>query len=299
MNKNQRVQVNMRDQVIALISVTSAAIIAQMPLFPVWYALFNDIMAAFNLNLDNQEANRKGFHVDKRVIRFNLTEFALELSSIIQSYATGTENNPLYVSMAYTKSNLDRLGGTEFVSACRRISATTTANLAALVDYNVNALKVTNFEALIAIMVAANVKPEEGILSKKLSTEEIAVAMRESREYLLKMDGVVRTIKRAELLFTKAYFFARKLNHLPTTILSVRGSVKNAAGEVMPFVQITCASLNLDRKATGKGGFTLKNGEPGIHHITFFFPGFVTVTQEVTIWSGLRAEVNVTMHPHV
>lgn len=298
MNKNQRSQVNMRNQIIALINATSLAIIAKMPLFPVWYALFNDIMIAFNTYLDEQTAHREGLQADKIAIRFNLSAFALELASILQSYGTATDNLPLQLSMTYTKSQLDRLSITVLLSECRLISAATTANLAALIDYSVIAATIVDFDALIDSMVAADPKPEQGVYAKKLATAEIQTAMKESKVYIVKMDGVVRTIKRTELAFTKAYFFARKINKIPATTLAIKGHIKNLAGVPMPFVKITCATLNLDRKATAKGGFTVKNGEPGIHLITYFFPGYETVTQEVTIWTGLRAEVNVTMQPH-
>lgn len=299
MNKNQISQVNMRGQIKDLYNRTPVPFFLLMPMFTVWYTLFNDIMIAFNLYLAEQETERIGLQENKTALRFSLTAFAIELSAIIHSFATATDNIPLQFDMNYNKSQLDRLNVIPLIAIARLIHTSATENLADLVDYNVTALTLTNFNTAIDLLEAATPKPEAGKLARRTATLAIQGAMRESKVFLVKMDGVVRTITRTEPTFTGEWFRARKIHKLPTTILAIRGNIKNAAEVPMPYVQITCATLDLNRKATQKGGFTVKNGEPGIHHITFFFPGFQTVVQEVTIWSGLRSEVNVTMHPHL
>ena len=113
------------------------------------------------------------------------------------------------------------------------------------------------------------------------------------------MDKAVKGKKLKYPTFYLDWFRARKLIPLPAHVNAAQGLILNEAGEPMPFVHISCAAIGLRRKATKHGRFTLRYADEGIQTITYEFPGYETVHQQVTFYTGLRADILVTMRLHV
>lgn len=299
MNKRQQVKVNMRKQVKQIVNSTSPLITADIPMFMVLFAMVNTIMDNFALFLAKQEANRSGLQVNKLAIRLSLTITIEAVAAKLQSYARSINDLVIYNDMAYPKYKLDRLSSTELVAAATLIKNCANLNIANLAAYEIDVFTIEDINNLILSFDAADPLPEAGIQERQAATIALQTALDESNVHLLDMDVAVRGFKLKYPTFFLDYFRARKLVPLPTHVNVAHGLITDEHGVPMPFVHITCETLGIKRKATKKGRFIIRKGDEGIHIITYHFPGYETVHQEVTIYPGLRADILVTMHLHL
>ena len=298
MNKHQRSKIDMYRLLKAWLESVPPAILLLMPHFSLWFSSWSNYVTQLFAIIDDQNRIRLGFAQSKAGIKVSLIDSISELSAVLMSFATYSENLILYNLANYPESNLKKASDELLISISNIIYGLSIENLAELSDYGITALTMNNVQDLINSFIAAKPTPKEQIFVKKEDTVAIKELFKNAGVFLKKLDGCVRFIKRLQPQFRNDYFTRRKIQGPDTILLAGRGKVTNAAGAIMPFVRMTCETLNINRMVSLKGAFNIKEATEGFHDINFAFPGYETTVHRVRFYPNIRAEVNVIMQLH-
>ena len=297
MKKTQKSDVNMMDATKAFISSPAAATLLALPSFATFNSSFNSILNQIFANMESQGLNRKGFRTTKISIRKDLTAFSVAYAAKLMSYATVINDMVLFNQMDIKKSDLDRVSELEVIPIVQSIIDALTAHLAALVVYNVDAAALANYIALLESYKVARPKTRLGIADKKDATKKLALLIALAKQSLANLDGVVKTIILANPELVNNYLNIRKITDFPTTKLSARVSIVDPDGQALPFVNVKCLELDMDRKSTVNGTFNLINTAPGKHLFELSTPGYKTSKVSIIINDGQRKELTFTLNP--
>lgn len=270
-----------------------------MPGFLNKYGEYKDKILEIRALRNVQSRDRKGLARDKADFRELLYPLGLGTAAKIASFATNTGNNVLNSEMNFNLSELKGQSAEEFYTTNEFILQRANEHAPALVIYGVTAAMLTDYAATLDQYNVAIPMPKVGVEDRKVATEDLKEAFDQADEQLRVMDGMVRGIRFSEPDFYQRYFTARRIDGPGSRTLSAMGEVVDVDGNAIPFVMMTCETMNLKRRASRSGGFRYKDCSEGVHRVMYSRPGFVTTYVNMVIAEGVRFEVQVVMERHV
>jgi len=153
-----------------------------------------------------------GVAEDKRRLRVEMCEAALEVASATRACAVASKNRELAARVDFSRSDL--LSGRDVDSAehCANIHAAATANLTAVKPYGVTAAKLTALKEKIDAYTASLASPRVSIVSGKSATRKLVAEFKAADELLNEgLDNLVPQFKDEEPAFVADYFSARTI----------------------------------------------------------------------------------------
>ncbi len=293
MNKFQNQTLKMFQVISEFLDGTESSILDGLP-------GFQEFKDKFNLNRTNlrsqhelQSRNITGFALDKKEIRTEMTEHAVDISNKIVAYGTVTNNTELVDDMHYTKYEFKKMSDNEFLARSLNIHSKAVELLPNLGSYNVTADLLTSFNQTINNFEANLVKPITEINTVKLATAEIANLFDVNKQLLIKMDRLVLILKNTNPEFVKGYFESRNLDQPSGRPYSIRISVVDSESNAVSNVLVENKTLGIRRRTRVKGLMFLRNIEGGDHEFTFTKAGYITQNKIISVNPNERADVTV------
>ena len=299
MNKNQTSRKNMFDKLRLFLNGIPASLIATMPMFAVWYALFGDLCTELSLLMQKQSINRKGSAELKADRRESLITLGLTYCAKMRSYARSIGDTNLYERMNIVRSFMERLDNQQFITTCRNILDELTLLQTDMASYGITVLTVIDYDDLLTSYITAAPAPQLSIDQRKEATRDIKRKIREAMQLLKNLDEAALGLEVSDKSFCDQYFDARKIIDLPSRVMVIRGKVVDENGNPVPFATMRCEALGIDRRVSAKGNFSVRDAVDGNYGFDFICNGFVTVRQEIGVQLGIRNEVVVVMRRHV
>ena len=184
-----------------------------------WQTLqaFADGYTEFGLHVTNiqslaqsQSQQTGGLATDKKSLREQMAEAAVEVASATSAYAKKTKNKDLAAKVNYSRS--DMTGGRDTAAAdiARNIRTNANANVANLAAYGVTAAKLTALQQKIDAYDASLAKPRDARAAGKTATDQMDAEF-SAADAVLKdeMDNLAPQFKTANATFVKDYTNAR------------------------------------------------------------------------------------------
>ena len=197
---------------------------------PVWSGntAFTNNFASFtakvaeieNLKLIQQK-NITGIAQDKKAKRIAVTNSAMAIIGATVAYAVATSNNTLKEEVRYTRSALNSLRDTDFITAVRIVHTKATENLAHLGEYGIEPALLDVLNTLIGEYESLAQDPRAAIADRKAATQNFKPLFDSANGILEILDALVEVFKPENLAFYNAYKASRiivdlGIRHEPT-----------------------------------------------------------------------------------
>ncbi len=173
--------------------------------------------AAFDgklLELDNllllEEKDIKGSNPDKTEVGIKLIEKTIEISSMIQKYATESKNEELNVKVNYTKSDLELSRDSILMDICQSIYKLANENTGQLKKYGLDKDQLSAYESLIDEFDTIITDPLEPARKKHEERKSVSSLMVEIDELIDdSLDKLMTVYKATHADFYETYRSAR------------------------------------------------------------------------------------------
>ncbi len=167
-------------------------------------------IAAITTKAGKQEAPIGGAADEKEQVRLAFEEKILEIEDQLSALAEKNKNANLAAQVELTLSGLDKLGDDELGEMGKRISDLATANLAALVDYDIKAADVTALDALKSQFNGIKSAPRTAIAGRKGETDTLPQIITDNTSLLRnRLDKLMTKFKKTNSVFFAGYRSAR------------------------------------------------------------------------------------------
>lgn len=283
MTKNQNETLKMFELVSDFLDGTESSLLDGLPGFQDCKTKFNENKTKLRTQHELQTRNIVGFAVEKKEIRKQATDLAVDISNRMEALALNTNNSELKTDMYFTNSGLNRMTENECISTMNNIHNRATSLLSDLGIYGVNELILTQFKNAIDLFTENVSKTQSEINISKLATAEIVFLFSANMQLLNTMDVLVNLVKIEHPEFVKGYFESRNINlpiHRP---YSIRFIVVDGQSTPISGVLVSNQSLNIRRKTISKGIMNLKNIAEGTYEFTFSKVGYITLKKSVNV----------------
>lgn len=189
---------------------------------------FSDNFSSFNLKVAEinalklrQETVITGIAQDKKAKRNAVTDSAMVIIGATVAFAVASSNNTLRDEVRYTRSALNSLRDTDFISAVRIVHTKATENVAHLNAYGIEPHMLDDFNTLINEYEALAQDPRAAIADRKAATQNFKPLFDSADGILEILDALVEVFKPGSLEFYNAYKASRiivdlGIRHEPT-----------------------------------------------------------------------------------
>jgi hypothetical protein len=182
---------------------------------------FNSKVAEINTLKLQQETVITGIAQDKKVKRLAVTDSAMVIIGATVAYAVASSDNKLRDEVRYTRSTLNSLRDTDFITAVRIVHTKATENVAHLNEYGIEPPMLDDFNTLITEYEALSQDPRAAIADRKAATQNFKPLFDSANGILEILDALVEVFKPASPAFYNAYKASRiivdlGIRHEPT-----------------------------------------------------------------------------------
>lgn len=185
----------------------------------IWQALtaIADVLTAVNGDLTalagvetKQQAPIVGPAAAKAVLRHDYEDDLLRIAAALAAFGVKTNNLELEAQVDLTFSDLDHLAEENLIATSDRIANLVTANLAALVPYNITQADLTLLDGYRTQFLAKETKPREAVVARSQETKQIAPLIDNLRTLLNRqLDRLMLAFKKTNPEFYAGYLGAR------------------------------------------------------------------------------------------
>jgi len=188
-----------------------------------------------------QEFDSKGYAKDKKAAKEKLSELIFELSSGFCSFAVDTKNNVISEEFDTSLSIVKRMKDAEFVNYANRLATELGKYIKDLSPYHITADDVTNLTNKTAKYTEILHIPDEVTKNKAVATQKIKELIKEAHDLLdNSIDRDMVHYKKTDTELYSEYLKRREIHDAPTTALSIKGTVVDAATkEPLQHVKVT------------------------------------------------------------
>jgi hypothetical protein len=294
MNNKQENKLSMGEATLEVLDMHGALVGAVPAVVSVKTALVNKTLEIRSANMI-QLTTTKGKTTSKAQRKAGLADAGYGIAASVQAYASVTGDSDLYMEVNFGRGEILKMEDEQIQQACTIILNAGLAHVANLGDYGVTAVKLTNFETLIANWHVESQLPRVAIAARKVATKAIPVLLRQM-DVILKdqLDKLMVLFKDSEPTFYNTYVEARKVVDSGHGAKGPRlsGTVTGHNGALLldALVRATYLDKVVEARTDAYGAFSMR------------LPGVVANT-EVTVTSsklGYVTDVRVqTMQPKV
>jgi hypothetical protein len=183
--------------------------------FAAFVATFNKIKANIAQIIDyagQKTASIAGYAEGKGGVRENLCRLAAAIAGLVYSYADDTGNVVLRSEMDFNYTKIKRTRDDELAPVCQLIHDRAVAvPTETLKDYNLNAAKLTEFQALIDQYKAEAPKPRVAVSTRKTTGLNINNIIKETDSLYEKLDRQIESLRTDHPDFVVTYFSTREI----------------------------------------------------------------------------------------
>ena len=176
-----------------------------------------DVLTAVNGDLTalagivtKQQAPVVGPAAAKAVLRHDYEDDILRIAGQIAALGAKTGDLELEAQVDLTFTDLDRMAAENLVATSDRIKNLVTANLTALVPYNITAADATGLDDFKTQFLTKETKPREAVVDRSKETKQIAPLIDNLRSLLNRqLDRLLLAFKKTQPEFYAGYLGAR------------------------------------------------------------------------------------------
>jgi hypothetical protein len=269
---------------------------ASYPALLTAYDALNARIQSLLLLKQEQEANRKGYAIDKKSKRFALADAAMKIRGKVSAYAKSINDAVLFAEMKITSTNIRYGKSTSALTLSQTIYDAANA---------VPAIEKTAFDITPALLLSLE-KAIDGYLSA-MSSPRVANAERKTQTRDIKdfvgslssflkneMDGLMQVYDGT--VFFADYTNARRIFEEPTLQARVIGTVTEQNGNPVEgaVVMMTNGMHTFEDMTDEKGKYRLRNLNPELYTFKVTKPGFNEyVLPDMDIYAGEHEKLNV------
>lgn len=297
MNYQQERKLNMYLLLQQFVAETPTTTLDVMPNFSTIFSDFNTAVEGLNTNSGRQQLQRGGSQVQKTTVREQLALKAVVVANKVKAYAGNNSNDVLFEEVNYTKSSLLICAETLCLTRCIIIHDKARALMTDLAAYGITDSELDGLRDQYMLFDSLIPKPQQGIVGKKIATQDLRTSFKNCDGLLEHMNLLVQMVLESHPEFYHDFVATKRLILPAYHTLSARGVVVDTTGSGIALATMYCEALSFKRKVSEHGGFYLKNMPDGVYAFTFSRPGYASVTQDLTFYSGTRDEVRVVLNP--
>ena len=275
---------------------------------PAWAAALAAVKAKMVLiNSFNQVGGGTtgGVTTDTNLLRRTMTGMAYKCARGTLAYANFTNNNTLKAQVRFTESELNAIKKEDVDDTCQGIHDAANANAAAVLNYNVTAIDITDLQAAIDLYRLASQNPRQAKITISQAKSQAKQMIKEVVEENLGglMDVLVDTLKLSNRPHWDGYKQAREIIDLGSTTAKVRGTVVNDDND-SPLANVLFAVLEAGTEnvvkqtlTDGEGKFNVAGIAPGTYDFRWTLDGFMTEFEgNVVIAAGKELKRKVSLN---
>ena len=241
---------------------------------------------------EQQATDITGLRVQKETFRKTALQKAVEISHAILLYARIAGNEVLANEMYYTETGLKTMSDNELDTTLSLIYKSAQFNQEQLVPYGVTAGKIADYKVAIDAFKLAIGSPKGGTISRKQSTDQLAVLFDDSITLVEKVDLMLDTFKFSNPALYAEYQNNRRIIYHSGSI-TLKCEVTDAATGLPLEGALVTFKLNgnaaLEKITSKVGGFTIKSMDEGTYAVTVTRLGYVPQNLNVNV---LDVELN-------
>ncbi|HEX8369639.1 MAG TPA: carboxypeptidase regulatory-like domain-containing protein [Pyrinomonadaceae bacterium] len=254
----------------------NAATVATINAFKTAFDEFKDKIVAIKEVAQQKDLATTGAAQDKKARKKNLSQTAGLLARAIYAFAAATGDNTLKEQVNFTSNILLRTKDELLAPRAQNIHDLGAANLAALADYGVTAVKLTALQTAIDDFAEAAPKPRAAINTRsalKLSLKQLFAEA--DRILAERMDTLIGLFAETNPDFIAVYQSARLIVDAPTTATQLKGTVTNQSDNTpVTGATITVVEAAQTTQTGTNGDYIIKPLEIGTYTVTVTKTGF-------------------------
>lgn len=252
----------------------------ELPGFTLNRAKFEETVDAINKATARMNFTGEGVNQEKEEAKALLAKSASQVSAKVLSYARFNRKAGLASEVNYTGYMISRLSMQNMLSVCETIHLRAAENLTEMGDFLLTKEEVDGLRSAIDAYRVVSIAPIQKRQQKRLSQRDTELLFDLVDQQLEDIDVVVSLLQFDEPLVYENYKLARRLVPYPTTTLSVKGNVKDAAtalpisSAVLEFVELdgvggepTGEDPVLTKSTADKGGFMVRSIPEGVYRV--------------------------------
>jgi len=250
-----------------------------------------------------QNFDNTGYTENKKVVKNNLADISVNITSSICSYATDSGKNELYNEFKTPISKVQVMSDSDIITYSDTILVESEKYKKELEPYHVTAEDLVNLTKLNEEYSKILLVPAEERKEKAVATANMKVLIPEALQILthsLDKDMIHYKDTQPDLYHT--YENMREIDDSQTTALSIMGTVTDADSSE-PLQHVKCkvkfkpghAWKEMDCVSTAKGNYQFKGITDGLCTITFTHEQYDAVTKETTVYSDKATKLDIEM----
>lgn len=283
----------------------NGGITKDLPNFEGNFTAFKSTIDRIMLIAEIQKDTTTGAAKEKKRLRENLINLAVDNSRSITAFAKFTNNELLLDKVKFSISDLIKMTGVELKNYAQIIYNKGEANIGLLTTYGITPETQKELNDAIAVFDASLAKPRVGINEKAKATNELGLLFISADSTLENMDTAVEIIRSKQVNFYKGYTSNRKLVDTGSGMLALKATAKELTnGEPVQGAMFTfnneAAKLTgsigngeITKKTSKKGSFHIKNMKAGTYKVVVRKPGYKEKEVTVSVADGERSELVV------
>ena len=200
----------------------------------------NSLIADLEKNKQKQETNTTGFAKEKKDAKIKFAETIYSYSAAIRSYATDTNNQPVYNKFKISESRIVRLVDVDIVNYAKNEADYIKDNVKDLKPYGITADDLTNLKTQIENYEALLLKPAQQRKEKSVATKNIKKIISQTNKLLsISIDNDMVQYRETQANLYSQYLKLREIDDSATTALSIKGKVTDAdTGEPLKYGRV-------------------------------------------------------------
>lgn len=282
--------------VLNYVSKLDAGIIGLMPGFSGLVLEFKDLVGALRKIKRKQQLDRKGYRVEKMVLRRSMTNLGMNVAQRIYCYADAIGDFVLETMMTFKQYDVDKYRENDVLACFEGVLKKAEELGLVLNEYGVDSDLITDLRNSIAGFKSSIPKTRSGITERKGCTDALVGMFADGDRLLKRMDGLVRMLRFSNGVFYSGYFLSRKVIYHRSRGIMLRGFIRDTDGVGIEKVAVSIDGTGVkSRKSSKRGYYGFKNLLSGFYTVRFSRTGYVDLVVSLGITSGIRLEHDVVM----
>lgn len=227
-------------------------------------------------------ANLTGIAADKGNSKQFLAGFASDIAAIIKAFASATKNPTLKAEVDFSVSKLIRLRDESLAPVCRLIHTRAVENAAALKNFGITDVKISQLDTAITEYTAKTQNPRTAVVNRRTQTANLIQLFKQADEILKEqIDGLMKNFRTSNPDFYNNYTNAREIVEAHKTVTQLKGTVMDANDEKpIKGAVVTIVELGKSKTTNLNGEYSFKPAENGTFTLKIEKEGYAPYQKE-------------------
>ncbi len=267
----------------------------------------NVLIAGLEQNKNKQEADLSGYTQEKQEAKAELAKTIFAISAGVRSFATDTNNDPLYNEFKLTEVYINKLSDVNIVSYATNLSIEIAKYPRQLIKYGINRDDVIELQTKTYNYSKLLLKPAEHKKEKAVATKNIKKILSNINKLLkTTIDNDMVQYEETNPDLYEKYLKLREIDDSITRALSLKGKVTDAnTTEALQYVEVK-VEIKINRKpqtfkteTTVKGNYQFKGLPEGKCSVNFSKDYYQTKTIASEIHHGKLTKINIKLEKEI